>query len=275
MVGIYKITNKINGKIYIGQSTNIMKRWNQHYSNTFSENPERQNNLLHKAIKKYGITNFYFEIEELCDINLLNEKEIEYIKFYNSLQPNGYNIAQGGNQFSLINEECPRAKMNKTDIYNIREDYKNLLFKKQVYEKYKDKISYNTFSDIWVGKTWINIHYDVYTEENKLRQRNNYDKFKAKQKISNVSFEDIIKIRNLKNQLYSRKEVYEQFSQNMNIYIFNDIWYYRTFQSVSPTIEAMIGKRRRPPHIQDGVKNPAAKFTEEQVVDIRQQKKSG
>ena len=274
MVGIYKITNKINGKIYIGQSTNIMKRWNQHYLGAFLKDSE-QNNLLHKAIKKYGVTNFYFEIEELCDIEDLNKKEIEYIKFYNSLQPNGYNIVQGGNNRTLTNEDNPNAKLTNLDVYNIREDYKKLLQKAQVYEKYKDKISYNTFSDIWVGKTWINIHCDVYTPENKKFQKDNYDKFKAKQKVSKLSLEDIITIRNLKNQLYARKEVYEQFSQKMNFHVFNDIWYYRTFPDVLPTVQAIAGKRRRSSHSQDGTKNPVAKFTKEQIIDIRQQKNQG
>ena len=108
-----------------------------------------------------------------------------------------------------------------------------------------------------------------------MLQRNNYDRFVAASKNSQVSQEDIILIRNLKNQLECRKEVREKYFSDMNIHVFDDIWYYRTFRYILPTVELVKGERRRPPHSQDGVKNPAALFTEEQVKDIRQKKKDG
>lgn len=73
MIGIYKITNVINGKVYIGQSSNVERRFSQHKSpyeqERFSEKP------LYRAFKKYGIENFTFEILEECEISQLNEKE--------------------------------------------------------------------------------------------------------------------------------------------------------------------------------------------------------
>jgi group I intron endonuclease len=60
MTGIYKITNKINGKVYIGQSINIERRWKEHISD------KRKNSLIHLAIEKYGEKNFNFEIIEEC-----------------------------------------------------------------------------------------------------------------------------------------------------------------------------------------------------------------
>lgn len=88
--GIYKITNKINNKSYIGQSVHIEIRWREHI---------RKGNLIHKAIKKYGVNNFTFEILEECKINELNEKEEYYIKKYNTIIPNGYNIEEFSNGF--------------------------------------------------------------------------------------------------------------------------------------------------------------------------------
>lgn len=85
-IGIYKIENLINHKIYIGQSTHIKKRWKEHcrYS---------ANSLIARAIKKYGKDNFSFSIIELTDdVSNLNELEAKYIRLYNSLIPNGYNI---------------------------------------------------------------------------------------------------------------------------------------------------------------------------------------
>lgn len=83
---IYKTTNIINGKIYIGQDSN--------------NNPKYigSGKILKKAIKNYGKENFKKEIIEYCtSITDLNEKEIYWIKFYNSTDKNiGYNIAHGG-----------------------------------------------------------------------------------------------------------------------------------------------------------------------------------
>lgn len=90
MIGIYKITNKINGKCYIGQSINIKERFYGHKS---SEN----NKYLKNAFKKYGIDNFVFEVIEECKMEELNEKEIYYIKLYKSANRKyGYNLSLGG-----------------------------------------------------------------------------------------------------------------------------------------------------------------------------------
>ena len=67
MIGIYKITNKINGKIYIGQSNDIKRR--------FLEHTYRDKLPIDIAIKKYGKENFSFEILEECPTEQLNEKE--------------------------------------------------------------------------------------------------------------------------------------------------------------------------------------------------------
>lgn len=90
MIGIYKITNRINNKCYIGKSVNIESRLDQHRNNYHS------NIYLQNAIKKYGIENFIFEVIEECSENLLNEKEIYWIKYYGSFGKDGYNLTEGG-----------------------------------------------------------------------------------------------------------------------------------------------------------------------------------
>lgn len=90
-VGIYKITNLINGKVYIGQSLDIHTRWNTHKN----KNTWGKNQAIYKAFKKYGIENFEFSIIELCDEKELNEKEIFYIELYDSFNK-GYNMTLGG-----------------------------------------------------------------------------------------------------------------------------------------------------------------------------------
>ena len=66
MIGIYKITNKINGKCYIGQSINIKQRWKGHRKDAFWLNGPDYQYPLYKAIRKYGIENFSFEVIEEC-----------------------------------------------------------------------------------------------------------------------------------------------------------------------------------------------------------------
>ena len=77
MMGIYKIENLINGKVYIGQSVNIKERWNEHKlinSRTSKEALKKQKYPLYLAFEKYGLDNFSFEVIEECSIEELNEK---------------------------------------------------------------------------------------------------------------------------------------------------------------------------------------------------------
>lgn len=87
--GIYKIENLINGKIYIGQSIEIEQRFQKHLT-------ANDDFIIHKAIRKYGKKNFTFQILEECEISQLDNREIFWINYFNSLAPNGYNMIQGG-----------------------------------------------------------------------------------------------------------------------------------------------------------------------------------
>lgn len=96
MVGIYKITNLINNKIYVGQSINIKDRWYQHKYKADKPQERGYNSIIHCAFRKYGIDNFSFEILEECNEDELDTKEQYWIKTLNTLAPNGYNILIGG-----------------------------------------------------------------------------------------------------------------------------------------------------------------------------------
>ena len=92
-IGIYKITNKVNNKVYIGQSVDIFQRWKEHKSYAFCEKRECYNNHLYCAIRKYGLENFKFQIIEECNKDELDVKEQYWIKYYDSINPNkGYNL---------------------------------------------------------------------------------------------------------------------------------------------------------------------------------------
>ena len=95
--GIYKITNLINNKIYIGQSINIYQRWEAHKYTSLNKNSKEYNIYFHNALRKYGINNFFFEIVELCDKDKLDEREKYWIQYYDSCNRNvGYNESGGG-----------------------------------------------------------------------------------------------------------------------------------------------------------------------------------
>lgn len=93
MVGIYSIKNKINNKIYIGQSHDIESRWYHHKSDLRSN--IHHNKHLQSAWNKYGEDNFDFSIIEECSISDLNNRETYWILKYDSLN-NGYNNDLGG-----------------------------------------------------------------------------------------------------------------------------------------------------------------------------------
>jgi hypothetical protein len=98
---IYKTTNIINNKIYIGQDSNN------------DSNYIGSGKLLILAIKKYGKENFKKEILEKCDDkNELNKKEIFWIKYFNSKDKKiGYNISDGGTGGKLVETEGKKGKI--------------------------------------------------------------------------------------------------------------------------------------------------------------------
>ena len=103
ITGIYKITNKINGKIYIGQSVDIRRRWYEHKGKLGK--PGAEEYYFQKALKKYGIDNFTWEILEECEPDQLNEREQYYISLYRTYvgfdDCNGYNLTRGGDAPSV------------------------------------------------------------------------------------------------------------------------------------------------------------------------------
>ena len=98
---IYKITNLINNKIYIGQTTNVKERFRHHKQAPFRKGSRDYNKPLYRAIRKYGLDNFSFEIidKSAKSIDELNDKEINYIKLFDSIidSGHGYNLESGGN----------------------------------------------------------------------------------------------------------------------------------------------------------------------------------
>ncbi len=93
---MYKITNNINGKVYIGQTMDISKRWGAHKS--FARNDDKPRQYIHHAIAKYGSENFIFEAIATCrnqkDADIIEDQLIQQYDSRN--KEKGYNLKAGG-----------------------------------------------------------------------------------------------------------------------------------------------------------------------------------
>lgn len=160
MIGIYKITNKINNKCYIGQSIHIERRWSEHCF------PSKTSKIS-LAIQEYGKENFDFEVLEECKIEELDKKEEYWIKYYNCVFPNGYNI------MDYIEGQSTHFRFHSKEKINlIIKDivYTNLSFK-QIADKYDINIS--NISRINNGEIHIqeNLIYPLRKKEQHIYQK--------------------------------------------------------------------------------------------------------
>ena len=121
---VYKITNIINNKVYIGITKQIIKRIGNHIY--YFKNPNSSNNTyLHKSLRKYGLEFFTIEILEICkSLETLNNREVYWIKYYNSTDnKKGYNLDSGGNlkesnEQNTINRQL-NAKVKSVAQYDL------------------------------------------------------------------------------------------------------------------------------------------------------------
>lgn len=143
---VYKITNKINGKVYIGQTIRSLEvRLKQHLS--------RGESLVSKAIKKYGLENFIIEqIDKANSIEDLNEKEIYWIDYYNSISPNGYNISKGGLGSLGVKHSDSWRKQHSIEMSGVN----NPLFGKKHSDETKRKIGLKSKNRDWFHREIIN-----------------------------------------------------------------------------------------------------------------------
>lgn len=124
--GIYAWENKINGKRYIGQSTDCEKRRREHIY-TAKYGGKDSNRALYRAINKYGIDNFLFYIICECEPSELNDKEKFFINEYDTMGINGYNMTSGGDcNFVMTQEIKDKISQAKTGHKNTKEHNANI-----------------------------------------------------------------------------------------------------------------------------------------------------
>ena len=116
---IYLITNLINNKQYVGQTIKGYKvRWKGHLQNANYINNYRQ--CIDKAIYKYGETNFRLDLIETVPIDQKDEKEIYYIKYYDTYH-NGYNLTLGGDANPMFDPSVKQKHLQRMRSKQMRE----------------------------------------------------------------------------------------------------------------------------------------------------------
>lgn len=209
---IYKITNIISKKCYIGETkkTNPELRWNEH-----KRKIEKGIGCpaLQDAVRKYGIDKFKFEILIICFDENRYEFEIEYINKYNSMVPNGYNLTKGGEGGGFYGKKHTETIRKKISQTNILRYTNNPELGKEISEK--NKILMN---DIYIKnkitKSVLNTERCKILKEQKLSFKHlkvkvlqfsidnifikNYDSIKEAEKDTNVKAKNISKAINNK-----------------------------------------------------------------------------
>ena len=167
--GIYRITNKINGHMYIGLSKNIEQRIKDHFSHGINgHRKDDLNKALYQAFKKYGLENFEWDVLEECSENQLKDREIYWIKYYNTYENREhYNETPGGDYPGYntvhLGENHGMAKLTTEDVVFCRQEYMKGNRSRDIYDRYfKDKIKYSGFEGMWHGYTWKHIMPEVF-----------------------------------------------------------------------------------------------------------------
>lgn len=253
---LYKITNKINNKKYIGITNSYKRRFRQHKTN---HNP---NSLICKAIQKYGENNFIFEVlKENLSIQQACQLEQQYIKNENSLVPNGYNISKGGN--INIGSSNGRAKLTDEEVQYIK-DHRNLPMY-VLYDEFTEKISYDAFKEIYWNHTYIDIQPNVEMYPYNLEFSN---QFTSNNKLD---YYEIVELRKKYAQHIPWRQVYEKEYKEIfpNQMTFWNIYNGNKYKLVMPEVFTKENKHFQASTSHSGENNGRSKLTKEDVIKIR------
>lgn len=192
---IYKIQFP-NEKVYIGQTIDVNSRWREHLREAAIGN----NTKVYKAMRKYKIAISCFSIIEdnILTLEESNAKEIFYIAKYDSWH-NGYNCnSGGGNTEHLLGENHPFSILTDKELYELRQIRASKIYTlQQVFEFYKDRLSYSGFEKCWNYDSRANIAPEWNTQEladfYKLDKRDCIGESHGNSKLSN---DEVVEIRN-------------------------------------------------------------------------------
>lgn len=224
MIGIYKITEKENPKMfYVGKSNDIERRFKEHKTKTY----EQSRIPFDGYIKDKGIDAFTYEILEECKIEELSEREKYWV--------NKLNAKASGNKFDgglrdVVGSHNPNAKLTEEDVKDIRIAYNNHKRQKEVYQNYKDKITFESFQNVWQGRSWSHIMPEVFTEENKQYYKTEQSKGEqgTGAKFTN---EEVLNIRK-RYVNESAKNIYNDYKDRVSYQAFQQILWGRYYSEL-------------------------------------------
>lgn len=193
---IYKITNKINNKVYIGCTvTSLEKRYYEHIYRCFKTDYKSK---LYNSIKKYGVENFFIELIEECEVEKIYETERKYIEQYDSFK-NGLNSTLGGEGCLGYTHSLEiRKKISKTTKEGNSHKGKT----------YKTLYGENGESEKERRRKSVKKYWDGLTNEDKVKRTE-----KTKESLRKKSKYPIETIKEIKNKLESGTKVKELIKQ--------------------------------------------------------------
>ena len=176
--GVYKITNKLNGKFYIGSSVDVAQRIGNHMNRDSRLYPDKE---FYKDVKKYGWKNFEFEIIEVCEPENKIEREAYW---YDQLKPE-YNMVRP-TECNFIYEEVRRKAHEKSNDEEHRRQRKELYNSKEYVEKFRKIQTYKMQPCVRLDKNSLEEleEYGSYQEASRWVKENT--KFKSKNMTSKI-----------------------------------------------------------------------------------------
>lgn len=191
MQGIYKVTNILNGKIYVGKSVDIQARWTTHLRESMIDDKQWQANYrgvktpFHAAIRKYGADNFTFEVIEECAFEQLNDREKYWIKTLDATnKEKGYNVTIGGDGCCCgKGEKAPGHKITQAQCDFIKQKLREHWTVKQIQQiipiATPSMISAINYGDTWFDENEkypisINNGHRTWSDEEAMKIKNRY-----------------------------------------------------------------------------------------------------
>lgn len=213
MYSIYKITNSVNNKIYIGATrVPVEDRWARHLHDC-----DRGHQLaIYRAMRKYGYINFNIET---IDTSATSEEELRdlethYILKYNSIN-NGYNDSYNN---YCIQKTSHASVLSESDVIHIRKLYALQTFgpKHWYREFFSNKLTFGGFEKIWEGLSWPHIMPEVYTKE-RLQYYKRYREGRQGEFNNFAIFKDNEVLEMRKYYInHSASKVYDKFGKDEN-----------------------------------------------------------
>lgn len=262
---VYKITNKINNKKYIGITNDPKKRWHNHQYSS-------RETAISRAIKKYGAGNFNFEVlYSGLSLEEAQKTEQELIKLYNTLtiNGNGYNVTLGGEGIVLPKGQIrgldnSQAALTEEQVVYIKSNRDKPIYR--LYDEFSEIISYAQFYRVYHDLAFKEIKPTVECYPFNAEYSNQFTNG-----LSSFTPYEVEELRNMYAQGVHWKIAYQQYLDRCCEQHFWKIYTGRTYKYVKPEVFTEENKAKHGKSL--GEKNPRSKLSAEQVIDIREMAK--